>query len=70
MKIHIFEDASGEFRWHIRARNGRVVCQGESHPTYGKAKRAVESLVKSIWRLDRTPPIIDHRNPTATKFVK
>lgn len=32
MTYHVFPDAKGEWRWHLRARNGRIVaCSGEGY---------------------------------------
>ena len=40
-KIEIFRDRRGEYRWHLRASNGQIVCQGESHKRQRDALRAV-----------------------------
>lgn len=37
----IFQDVSGEWRWHVKAANGEIVAEGESYPTKGNAKRGL-----------------------------
>lgn len=46
-KFHVFEDAAGQWRWHLKSANGRILCQGESHPTKAKAKRAIAGVKRS-----------------------
>jgi uncharacterized protein YegP (UPF0339 family) len=36
----IVRDRAGRFRFRLRARNGEIVCQGESHPSATHARRA------------------------------
>ena len=40
--IHIYEDKAGQYRWRRRARNGRIISHGESHPRERDAFRAAE----------------------------
>jgi len=44
-RIEIFQDKRGEWRWHLRATNGRIVCQGESHTSKRDAIRAAKAVV-------------------------
>lgn len=38
----IFEDAQGEWRWHVQAANGEIVAEGESYTRKADAKRGLE----------------------------
>ena len=38
--VEITPDAGGEWRWRLKAANGEIVCQGESHPDEAGARRA------------------------------
>jgi uncharacterized protein YegP (UPF0339 family) len=40
VKIEIYRDVNGQYRWHRRAFNGAVTAQGESHKRKWNAKRA------------------------------
>jgi uncharacterized protein YegP (UPF0339 family) len=31
MKIHIFRGKKGQWYWHMKAANGKVVCHGEGY---------------------------------------
>ena len=45
MKFHIYQDARGEWRWRLKARNGRIVADsGEGYVTRGNALRAARRL--------------------------
>lgn len=42
MKVEIFKDKAGQWRWHIKARNGRItVDSGQGYKTRFAARRAV-----------------------------
>ena len=43
-KFHVFQDVSGQWRWHLAGANGLIVCQGEGHPVKAKAVRAAEGV--------------------------
>lgn len=36
----IYEDATGEWRWRLKAGNGEVIASGESHTSHHDAERA------------------------------
>ena len=41
------KDLAPAYRWHwhlVSARNGRVMCQGESHDSASKCRRAIERI--------------------------
>ncbi len=45
MKVHVFQDKAGEWRWNVRAANGRIIADsGEGY----KRRHAAE---KAVWRL-------------------
>lgn len=39
-EIEYFQDAAGEWRWHVKAANGEIVAQGEGHGSRADAERA------------------------------
>lgn len=39
-KLETYRDEAGEYRWRLKAGNGAVIAQGESHPDRTKARRA------------------------------
>ena len=42
-RAEVYEDQSGEFRWRIRARNGRVIADsGESYRRREDAERGLQ----------------------------
>lgn len=43
-KIEIYQDAGGEWRWRLKARNGEIVAQGEGYKTRAGAERGAEAL--------------------------
>jgi len=44
VKIEIYKDSRGQYRWRLKAGNGEIVAQGESYPTRVGAKIAVQRL--------------------------
>lgn len=48
-KFRVFQDASGEWRWHaFSTGNKKITFQGESHPSKAKAVRAVKQEWKAL----------------------
>jgi len=43
-QFEIFKDASGQFRWRLRAPNGEPIASGEAYTT----KTACEDGIKSV----------------------
>ncbi len=43
-KFVLFKDATGQLRWHLKAGNGRIVCQGEGHGTRQHVLRAIQCV--------------------------
>lgn len=44
--IYIYIDAAGEFRWRLRSRNGRTLC--DSGEGYKKLARCMSALAVSL----------------------
>lgn len=42
MPFEVFEDASGGFRWRLKATNGEVVAQSERYSTKSNAQRGAD----------------------------
>ncbi|MFB6069354.1 MAG: HVO_2922 family protein [Halobacterium sp.] len=43
--FELFEDAAGEWRWHLRHDNGNIIADGgEGYATKQKAKQGLESV--------------------------
>lgn len=40
--------ADGQHYWRLVARNGRIRCQGEGHPSRSNARRALDTLIEDI----------------------
>ena len=40
----IYQDKAGQWRWHLKAANNRIVCQGECHTRRRDAVRAAETV--------------------------
>jgi len=56
MHFEVYADGAGEWRWRLKARNGRIIADGaEGYKSKAGAKRAVIALRLriGIW----TPPI-------------
>ena len=47
MRIEVFEDIEGAWRWRIRS-NGRITAQGESHTSRADAIRAAKGVVRAV----------------------
>lgn len=59
MKFHIYQDARGEWRWHLKARNGRIVADsGEGYVRQGNAVRAAET-VREVIRHHVAPIVVE-----------
>ena len=44
--FEVFQDKKKAWRWHLKVGNGRIIAQGESHPTKANAERAVATVVR------------------------
>lgn len=49
MKIEMYEDAASEWRWRMRAPNGRILCDGaEGYSSKPGVRRAIANFVKHL----------------------
>ena len=49
MKLIIKKNRKGKWFWHIKARNGKIVCtSGEDFGSKGNAKKAALRVVRSL----------------------
>lgn len=49
MKFHVYKDKAGEWRWKLKARNGRVVADsGEGYKRKAAAIKTLTSIIESI----------------------
>ena len=46
-KFEIYSDAAGEFRWRLKASNGRIVASGEGYKTHAGAVRGTQALQRA-----------------------
>jgi len=43
-KFEIFEDKSGEFRWHLRAGNGEIIASSQGYKSKAAAEKGIDSV--------------------------
>ncbi len=49
MKFYIYKDRAGEWRWRLKARNGRIVADsGEGYKTRAGARAAVDRVAHGV----------------------
>lgn len=49
MKIEISPGADGQWYWHMKARNHKIVCDGaEGYTSFSHARRAVVKLLSTL----------------------
>ena len=41
-KYELFQDGKEEWRWHLKARNGEIVCWAEGYSSKQKALESIE----------------------------
>ena len=52
LSVELFPDSAGMWRWHVRAKNGQLVCtSGEAFASKGNASRAVKAFVRGIVKM-------------------
>lgn len=48
-KFHIYEDDGGEWRWRLKAANGRIISDSaEGYTSKAGARRAVDTVVNTV----------------------
>lgn len=55
--VETFPTADGQFGWHLKARNGKVMCGGEGHPSRTKATRAFIGCQLALANVPKDIPI-------------
>lgn len=56
MKFHVFKDAKGEYRWHLRAANGKnVASSGEGY----KSEKDCEAGIELVKKASAAPVVKD-----------
>jgi uncharacterized protein YegP (UPF0339 family) len=52
-KVEIYRSgADNQWRWHLRAANGKLLCQGEGHSVRANARRAAEGVMRAFLHID------------------
>ena len=58
LSFRVFEDGAGEWRWHLRSANGRVVADsGEGYATKRGVRRAIDRLTQAMIRTQHRLPV-------------
>lgn len=71
MKINVFPDASGEWRWHATSRNGRILSDSaEGYTRRASAERAAISFVKLCSGLDEASVAVLDTAPSRGAVTK
>ena len=48
-KFHIYQDQAGEWRWRLKAANGRKISDSaEGYSSKAGAKRAVDTVINTV----------------------
>lgn len=55
MKIEIYKDFIGEWRWRLKASNGKIIAHGESY----KKKLTMLSVIKELTYKGFYPKIVE-----------
>lgn len=64
MKFHIYRDARGEWRWRLKARNGRIVADsGEGYVRKAGAINAAAAVMHGIDQMPYNEPLIVVEKP-------
>ena len=58
MKFEIYQDKKFEWRWRLKARNGKIVATGESYKRQTSAIKTVEKIIGSLSRSGKSTTII------------
>lgn len=48
LKLEVFQGRDGQWYWHIKAGNGRTICQGEGHKRRRVAILAAKNVIDKI----------------------
>lgn len=48
-KFHIYQDTAGDWRWRLKAANGKIITDSaEGYTTKAGAKRAVDTVINTV----------------------
>lgn len=50
MHIEVFCGNQGQWYWHLKARNGKIIADNEAFASKGNAIRAAKGVVKAVFR--------------------
>jgi uncharacterized protein YegP (UPF0339 family) len=54
-KIHVYQDRAGEWRWNLRARNGRIIaCSGEGYVKRASMEHGLNRAIAELGKGDIT----------------
>jgi len=45
--FEIYTDAAGEYRWRLKAKNGKIVASGEGYKKMHRAVRGVDAVIRA-----------------------
>lgn len=45
--FQVFKDASGTYRWRLKARNGHILATSDAYTSAGHARRAIEAVARA-----------------------
>jgi uncharacterized protein YegP (UPF0339 family) len=48
MKVCVFKGEDGQWYWHIKSKNNKIICQSEGYQRKGGALKAVKSLKTNL----------------------
>jgi uncharacterized protein YegP (UPF0339 family) len=51
--IKVFKGDDGQWYWHVKAKNGKIVAQSEGYKTKHGALNGAKALVKSVRRIPK-----------------
>jgi hypothetical protein len=49
--IEIFKDKKKEYRFRVKAKNGKIIAQSEGYKTKKGCENGIESLIDNIYRI-------------------
>lgn len=50
MNFVVFKDKRGEWRWHLKANNNKIVAQGEGYKQKASAIKTIQKIINEIRR--------------------
>lgn len=59
MKFEVYKDKRKEWRWHLKAGNGKIVAIGEGYKKRASAVKTINMIVKQTILNGRFIPIVE-----------